>query len=154
VPFYLRTGKRFPRKLTQIAVTFREAPTQVFRSLEPGSIPSNKLLITLQPSEGFSLCFSVKSPGRPFQLSEHALQFDYEQAFGQLPEAYETLLRDVMIGDQTLFVSADFTETAWRLYDPLLTGEKSVHSYTAGSWGPSEADALLERNGHRWALGW
>jgi len=154
VPFYLRTGKRFPRKLTQIAVTFREAPTQVFRSLEPGSIPSNKLLITLQPSEGFSLCFSVKSPGRPFQLSDRALQFDYEQAFGQLPEAYETLLRDVMIGDQTLFVSADFTETAWRLYDPLLTGEKSVYSYTAGSWGPSEADALLEKNGHRWVLGW
>jgi len=154
VPFYLRTGKRFPRKLTQIAVTFREAPTQVFRSLDPGSISSNKLLITLQPSEGFSLCFSVKSPGRPFQLSDHALQFDYEQAFGQLPEAYETLLRDVMIGDQTLFVSADFTETAWRLYAPLLTGEKSVHLYTSGSWGPSEADTLLEKNGHRWVLGW
>ena len=154
VPFYLRTGKRLPRKMTQIAVTFREAPTQVFRSLDPGSIPPNMLLITLQPSEGFSLCFSVKSPGRPFQLSDHALQFDYEQAFGPLPEAYETLLRDVMIGDQTLFVSADFTETAWRLYDPLLTGENSVYFYSAGSWGPREADALLERNGHRWALGW
>ena len=87
-------------------------------------------------------------------LLEHALHFDYEQAFGQLPEAYETLLRDIMIGDQTLFVSADFTETAWRLYAPLLTGEKSVHLYTAGSWGPSEADALLEKNGHQWALGW
>ena len=154
VPFYLRTGKRLPRKMTQIAVTFREAPTQVFRSLDPGSIPPNMLLITLQPSEGFSLCFSVKSPGRPFQLSDRALQFDYQQAFGQLPEAYETLLRDVMIGDQTLFVSADFTETAWRLYDPLLTGEQSVHFYSAGSWGPSEADVLVERNGHRWALGW
>ena len=154
VPFYLRTGKRLPRKLTQIAVTFREAPTQVFRSLDPGSISPNMLLIMLQPSEGFSLCFSVKSPGRPFRLSDHALQFDYEGAFGRLPEAYETLLRDVMIGDQTLFVSADFTETAWRLYDPLLTGEKTVHSYTAGSWGPREADALLEKNGHRWALGW
>jgi len=154
VPFYLRTGKRLPRKLTQIAVTFREAPTQVFRSLDPGSIPPNKLLIMLQPSEGFSLCFSVKSPGRPFRLSDHALHFDYEKAFGQLPEAYETLLRDVMIGDQTLFVSANFTETAWRLYDPLLIGEKPVHFYTAGSWGPSEADALLEQNGHRWVLGW
>src|SRR5262245_12838753 len=154
VPFYLRTGKRFPRKLTQIAVIFRRAPTQMFRSLDPGSIPANMLLIMLQPSEGFSLCFSVKSPGKPFHLSEQALQFDYEKAFGLLPEAYETLLRDVMIGDQTLVVSADFTETAWRLYDPLLTGEKSVHSYSAGSWGPSEADALLEKNGHRWALGW
>ncbi len=133
---------------------FCEAPTQVFRFLAPGSIPSNMLLITLQPSEGFSLCFSVKSPGRPFQLSDRALQFDYERAFGKLPEAYETLLRDVMIGDQTLFVSANFTETAWRLYDPLLTGEKSIRFYTAGSWGPSEAYALLEKNGQRWALGW
>ncbi|MGQ0812049.1 MAG: glucose-6-phosphate dehydrogenase [Nitrospiraceae bacterium] len=154
VPFYLRTGKRFPRKLTQIAVLFREAPTQVFRSLEPGSIPPNKLLITLQPSEGFALCFSVKSPGRPFRLTDHALQFAYEKAFGQLPEAYETLLRDVMIGDQTLFVSADFTEAAWCLYDPLLQGDTSVHFYTAGTWGPREADELLRRNGHEWQLGW
>jgi glucose-6-phosphate 1-dehydrogenase len=154
VPFYLRTGKRLPRKLTQVAVTFRDAPTQVFRSLDPGSIPPNMLLIMLQPNEGFSLCFSVKGPGRPFQLTDHALQFDYERAFGPLPEAYETLLRDVMVGDKTLFVSADYTETAWRLYDPILTGEKPLHFYTAGSWGPSEADALLEKNGHRWALGW
>lgn len=77
-----------------------------------------------------------------------------KRPLASFPEAYETLLRDVMIGDQTLFVTADFTETAWRLYDPLLSGEKSVHFYTAGSWGPSEADALLEKNGHRWALGW
>ncbi|MCS6284066.1 MAG: glucose-6-phosphate dehydrogenase [Nitrospira sp.] len=154
VPFYLRTGKRFPRKLTQIAVIFREAPAHVFPSLDPGSIASNKLLITLQPSEGFSLCFSVKSPGRPFMLSDHALQFDYQKAFGPLPEAYETLLRDVMIGDQTLFVSAEFTEKAWRLYDPLLTGTHTVHPYSAGSWGPAEADALVARAGHQWQLGW
>ncbi|MEK7869527.1 MAG: glucose-6-phosphate dehydrogenase, partial [Nitrospirota bacterium] len=154
VPFYLRTGKRFPRKLTQIAVIFREAPAHVFPSIDPGSIASNKLLITLQPSEGFSLCFSVKSPGRPFMLSDHALQFDYQKAFGQLPEAYETLLRDVMIGDQTLFVSAEFTEKAWKLYDPLLTGKQIVHPYSAGSWGPREADALVKRQGHQWQLGW
>jgi glucose-6-phosphate 1-dehydrogenase len=154
VPFYLRTGKRLPRKLTQIAVMFREAPTQVFSSLEPGSLGQNKLLITLQPSEGFSLCFSVKSPGRPFRLTDHALQFDYETAFGQLPEAYETLLRDVMIGDQTLFVSAEFTESAWRLYDPLLKCDKSVNFYTAATWGPREADTLVERHGHHWQLGW
>ena len=154
VPFYLRTGKRLPRKLTQIAVTFREAPTQVFRSLDPGSIPPNKLLITLQPSEGFALCFSVKTPGRPFRFTDHALQFSYEEAFGELPEAYETLLRDVMIGDQTLFVSAEFTETAWRLYDPVIAGEHAVHNYTAATWGPREADMLVERNGHQWQLGW
>ncbi len=155
VPFYLRTGKRLPRKITQVAVTFREAPTQVFRSLEPGHIGHNKLLINLQPSEGFSLCFSVKSPGRPFRFADRALSFDYANAFGgELPEAYETLLRDIMIGDQTLFVTAEFTETAWRLYDPLLTGERPVHFYTAGSWGPAEADELVERQGHHWQLGW
>ena len=154
VPFYLRTGKRLPRKITQVAVIFRPAPIQVFRSLEPGSVAPNKLLITLQPSEGFSLCFSVKTPGRPFKFTDRALRFDYGQAFGELPEAYETLLRDVMIGDQTLFVTADFTETAWRLYDPLLTGPRPVHFYTAGSWGPQEADALVERDGLNWQLGW
>src|SRR5688572_6920022 len=100
VPFYLRTGKRLPRKITQVAVTFRPAPIQVFRSLEPGSLDANKLVITLQPSEGFALGFSVKTPGRPFSFSYRALQFDYKQAFGgELPEAYETLLRDIMIGE-------------------------------------------------------
>ena len=155
VPFYLRTGKRLPRKITQVAVTFRAAPIQVFRSLEPGSLNPNKLLITLQPSEGFSLCFSVKTPGRPFKFTDRALRFDYGQGFGgELPEAYETLLRDIMIGDQTLFVTADFTETAWRLYDPLLLDPRPVHFYTAGSWGPKEADALVERAGRTWQLGW
>lgn len=155
VPFYLRTGKRLPRKITQIAVTFQVAPIQVFRSLEPGSLDPNKLVITLQPNEGFSLGFSVKTPGRPFSFSNRALQFDYKQAFGgELPEAYETLLLDVMIGDQTLFVTAEFTETAWRLYDPLLAARYDPHPYTAGTWGPREADELLERQGHRWQLGW
>jgi len=155
VPFYLRTGKRLPRKITQIGVTFRPAPTLVFRSLDPGSLAPNQLVITLQPSEGFSLGFSVKTPGRPFSFTNRALQFDYKQAFGgELPEAYETLLRDIMIGDQTLFVTADFTETAWRLYDPLLAAKHETSLYTAGTWGPVEADQLLERYGHRWQLGW
>jgi glucose-6-phosphate 1-dehydrogenase len=155
VPFYLRTGKRLPRKITQVAVIFRPAPILVFRSLDPGSLDPNQLIITLQPSEGFALGFSVKTPGRPFSFTNRALQFDYKQAFGgELPEAYETLLRDVMIGDQTLFVTADFTETAWRLYDPLLADKREPVFYTAGTWGPPEADQLLERNGHRWQLGW
>ena len=155
VPFYLRTGKRLPRKITQAAVTFRPAPTLVFRSHDPGSLEPNQLVITLQPSEGFSLGFSVKTPGRPFSFTNRALQFDYKRAFGgELPEAYETLLRDIMIGDQTLFVTADFTETAWRLYDPLLAGKSEPSVYTAGTWGPIEADQLLERYGHRWQLGW
>ena len=88
-------------------------------------------------------------------MADRALSFDYGKAFGgELPEAYETLLRDIMIGDQTLFVTADFTETAWRLYDPLLAAPRSVHVYTAGSWGPKGADALIERDLHGWQLGW
>jgi glucose-6-phosphate 1-dehydrogenase len=154
VPFYLRTGKRLPRKMTQIAVIFCEAPTFLFRSLAPGTLRPNMLLITLQPSEGFSLCFSVKSPGKPFELSPHSLSFAYEDAFGPLPDAYEMLLHDILIGDQTLFVSAEFTEAAWRLYDPLLKGEKPIHFYPAGSWGPDEADLLLAGEGHQWQLGW
>ncbi|MFO0775752.1 MAG: glucose-6-phosphate dehydrogenase [Nitrospiraceae bacterium] len=154
VPFYLRTGKRMPRKFTQVAVTFREAPTHVFRSLEPGSIGRNKLLITLQPSEGFSLAFSLKSPGRSFQMSDHSLQFDYGEAFGELPDAYHTLLRDVMIGDQTLFVSSEFTEAAWSLYAPLLEQRRPICPYTASTWGPKEADDLIARFGHQWQLGW
>ncbi|MDH4305693.1 MAG: hypothetical protein OEV53_16700, partial [Nitrospira sp.] len=147
--------KRLPRKITQVAVIFRSAPIQVFRSLEPGSLNPNKLLIMLQPSEGFSLCFSVKTPGRPFTFTDRALRFDYGQAFGgELPEAYETLLRDVMIGDQTLFVTSDFTETAWRLYDPLLAEPRLIHAYTAGSWGPKAADSLVERDDQSWQLGW
>lgn len=98
--------------------------------------------------------FSVKSPGRSFQLSEHALQFDYEEALGQLPDAYKTLLRDVMIGDQTLFVGSEFTEAAWRLYDPLLTEDTPINFYTASTWGPEEADAMLQQYQHRWQLGW
>jgi glucose-6-phosphate 1-dehydrogenase len=155
VPFYLRTGKRLPRKITQVAVFFRPAPTLVFRSLGQGSLDPNQLVITLQPSEGFSLGFSVKTPGRPFSFTNRALHFDYKQAFGgELPEAYETLLRDIMIGDQTLFVTAEFTELAWRLYDPLLAGKREPSFYTAGTWGPNEADQLLDRDGHRWQLGW
>ncbi len=155
VPFYLRTGQRLPRKITQVSVIFRQAPILVFRSLDPDSLDPNQLIITLQPSEGFALGFSVKTPGRPFSFTNRALQFDYKQAFGgELPEAYETLLRDIMIGDQTLFVTADFTETAWRLYDPLVAGKREPVFYTAGTWGPTEADQLLERNGHRWQLGW
>jgi glucose-6-phosphate 1-dehydrogenase len=154
VPFYLRTGKRLPRKMTQIAVIFCQPPTFLFPSLKPGSLQPNMLLITLQPSEGFSLCFSVKSPGKPFELSPHSLSFAYEDAFGPLADAYETLLRDILIGDQTLFVSAEFTEAAWRLYDPLLKAQKPIHFYPAGSWGPQEATDLLARDGHQWQLGW
>jgi glucose-6-phosphate 1-dehydrogenase len=150
VPFYLRTGKRLPRRVTEIAVTFRRPPVSLFKSLHCDEVRSNVLVITLQPDEGFSLYFDVKRPGDPLRLAKYPLHFAYEEAFGPLPEAYETLLLDVVTGDQTLFVHADEVEASWRLYSPLLDRGLPVHEYAAGTWGPAEADALLARRGHRW----
>jgi glucose-6-phosphate 1-dehydrogenase len=150
VPFYLRTGKRLPRRVTEIAVTFRRPPVALFKSLACDEVRANVLLITLQPNEGFALWFDVKRPGEPLQLEKLPPRFAYEEAFGPLPEAYETLLYDVVTGDQTLFVHADEVEASWRLYTPVLDRSLPVYAYPAGSWGPAEAEALLARRGHRW----
>lgn len=150
VPFYIRTGKRLPRRLTQIAVTFRKPPVALFRSLGSRQLESNVLLITLQPDEGFALYFDVKAPGEPLSLKKLPLHFRYEEAFGELPEAYETLLLDVLTGDQTLFVHADEVEASWDLYTPLLEKRLSVYPYEAGTWGPREAETLLAQDRHVW----
>ncbi|MFQ5746616.1 MAG: glucose-6-phosphate dehydrogenase [Gemmatimonadota bacterium] len=150
VPFYIRTGKRLPRRLTQIAVSFRRPPVSLFESMGCRETTPNVLVLTLQPDEGFALCVDVKEPGEPFALRTLPLHFLYREAFGPIPDAYETLLLDVLTGDQTLFVHADETEVSWGLYGPLLENRPGVHPYESGSWGPAEADALLARNGHRW----
>ncbi|MFQ6133313.1 MAG: glucose-6-phosphate dehydrogenase, partial [Armatimonadota bacterium] len=143
VPFYLRTGKRLPRRLTQIAVTFRATPLALFRAFEGCQVHSNVLVITLQPDEGFDLAFEVKSPGQPFDIQTQRLDFRYAEAFAPVPQAYETLLLDILTGDQTLFVRADEIEAAWRLYTPLLEQRLPVHPYAAGTWGPEAAHRLL-----------
>ncbi|CAN5519686.1 glucose-6-phosphate dehydrogenase [soil metagenome] len=147
VPFVLRTGKRLRERLTEIAVYFRCPPVGLF---EQGgrscSISRNVLRIRLQPSEGFSLAFEVKQPGAPFTLSTQRLNFQYEDAFGQLSEAYETLLRDIANGDQTLFVHADEVEAAWKLYSKLLDAPRNgenLHTYSSGSWGPDSANSMF-----------
>lgn len=151
VPFYFRTGKRLPRRLTQIVVTFRCPPVSLFQPLgEACDIHSNLLLITLQPNEGFDLCFEVKAPGDSIDLQTQSLQFRYTDAFGPLPDAYETLLLDVVKGDQTLFVRADVAEASWRLYTPLLEQRPPVYPYAAGTWGPPEATRLLTEKGKSW----
>jgi len=149
VPFYLRTGKRMPKRLTQIAVTFREPPVSLFDGGVAGQMTSDVLLITLQPDEGFDLLFDVKAPGEMTRLATQSLRFRYADAFGPLPEAYETLLYDVLIGDQTLFVRADEVEEAWRVYEPVLDGSNPF-LYRGGTWGPSEADELVGRRGDSW----
>ena len=152
VPFYLRTGKGLARRQTQVAVTFRSPPVCLFHGRPDDCMSKgNVLYVTLQPDEGFSLVIEVKEPGDPFQLRRIPLHFSYADAFGEIPDAYETLLADVVEGDPTLFVRADEVEEAWRLYTPLLGLNLPVHPYPAGEWGPQEALRLLD--GDRWATG-
>ncbi|MFQ5975236.1 MAG: glucose-6-phosphate dehydrogenase [Candidatus Hydrothermarchaeales archaeon] len=151
VPFYLRTGKRMPKRLTQIAVNFHCPPVSIFQPFESScTVEPNVLVITIQPDEGFDLQFHVKAPGSPISLTTQKLQFRYSDVFGpHIHDAYETLLLDVLTGDQTLFVRADEVEEAWRLYTSLLEKKLDVGSYQAGSWGPSESDHLLSKDGSR-----
>lgn len=150
VPFYLRTGKRLPRRITQIIVNFLHPPVCMFKHYSVCQIHSNKLLITLQPDEGFHLFFDVKEPEEPLRLKTERLHFHYKEAFGRLPEAYQTLIFDVLKGDQTLFVRSDEVETSWELFTPLFEKNLPVFSYEAGTWGPKEADQLLAREGRGW----
>jgi len=146
VPFYIRTGKRMPERLTQVKIRFHCAPVSIFRVPAFSStcpIEPNVLTMTLQPDEGFDLQFQVKSIGQPIKLSSQRLHFQYSEAFGALPDAYEILLQDVIMGDQTLFVRSDEVEGAWRLYGSLLGKEIPVNPYPAGTWGPPEADRLF-----------
>jgi len=153
VPFYLRTGKRLARPLTEIAVSFRRPPVSLFRSLELHEVDEDLLRIILQPDEGFSLHFDVKRPGSPPVLEKIPLAFKYGERFGSLPDPYVTLLLDVVVGDQTLFVHASEVETSWELYEPLLDGSARVHDYDAGTWGPRQADQMIARDGRTWKLG-
>jgi len=142
VPFYIRTGKRLPRRATYIVVDFR---CPVLTCFEPFTcdIQCNRMVIALQPDEGFDLHFNVKAPRQPFRLGQEQLRFRYQEAFGDLPDAYETLLLDLMRGEQTFFVRADEVELAWRTLDPLMQQVPPVHSYPAGTWGPEAANALV-----------
>lgn len=150
VPFFLRTGKRLAKRTTEIAINFRSPPIALFRSLDAGKPQTNVLIITLQPEEGFELSFEVKSPGEQFTLQTQRMQFRYAEAFGSLSTGYETLLLEVMQGDQTLFVHADETEAAWKLYTPLLRDPPPIHFYRSGSWGPEAAKGLMRRASGHW----
>ncbi len=145
VPFLLRTGKALPRRMTQVAVQFRKAPVAFFESMKGGDeVHSDVLLITLQPDEGFELRIDVKKPGERLRLETIPLAFRYGGPdFDDIPDAYETLLGDVIDGDQTLFVRSDEVEASWELYQPLLGPADPLEFYPAGSWGPEEAARLL-----------
>jgi glucose-6-phosphate 1-dehydrogenase len=156
VPFYIRTGKRLPKRTTEIAIQFRRPPLQIFKSVSSSSVAPNLLIVNVQPDEGISVRFEAKLPGTRMQLAPVMMNFRYGTAFGgPVPEAYETLLLDAMLGDPTLFARHDFVEASWALITPLheawhAENAKALPTYEAGEWGPDEADALMAREGRRW----
>ena len=150
VPFHVRTGKRLPRRLTEVVMVFRRPPVWLFEPLGACEVRSNILRLTIQPDEGFTLLVNAKTPGQPLALERLGLDFDYSEKFAELPDAYHTLLLEVMEGDQTLFVHADEVTTAWGIVAPALAGDLPVHDYAAGSWGPAEADGLIARYHEAW----
>jgi glucose-6-phosphate 1-dehydrogenase len=151
VPFYLRHGKYLPERNTEITVVFRQAPDYLFKELELGTIPSNHLSIRVQPDEGISLAFQAKEPGPGYDLQTVRMDFDYEESFAHAPsEAYERLLHDAMDGDHTLFTREDAVDRAWELVTPLLENPGPLFHYPKGSWGPAQADKLVQP--HHWHL--
>jgi glucose-6-phosphate 1-dehydrogenase len=161
VPFYLRSGKRMARRVSEIAVQFRTPPHLMFGEASQLMRP-NTLVMRVQPNEGVSLDFTVKVPGAAVALTSAVeiapvdMTFNYAEAFGEVTApAYETLLLDVMIGEATLFTRSDEVEAAWRVVDPLIQyweahSPKRMPTYAAGSWGPREADELIEEDGAAW----
>ena len=152
VPFYLRTGKRLPRRVSEIAIQFRCAPHLVFHGehVEP-----NMLVLNIQPEEGISISFEAKLPGQEMHLKKVTMDFSYHEEFGtEERSAYATLLNDCIRGDATLFDRADGVEAAWALVDPILEawrGQKPTFpNYAAGTWGQRESNELLERDGRQW----
>jgi glucose-6-phosphate 1-dehydrogenase len=158
VPFYLRTGKRLAQRVTEIAIQFKRAPQLLFRDTEVGSLGANQLVMHIQPDEGISLRFSAKIPGAVMNLGAVNMNMKYEDYFGAAPWiGYETLLLDCMIGDQTLFQRADMVEAGWRVVEPLLDvwnalPARDFPNYAAGTWGPKDADHMLEREGREWRV--
>ncbi|MGH8916195.1 MAG: glucose-6-phosphate dehydrogenase [Acidimicrobiia bacterium] len=151
IPFYLRTGKRLPTRITHIAVTFREPALCVFHGRRDDCVHEpDVLLIILEPDEGFSLRFNVRSPEDEARIDAQSLHFRYSDVYGRLRDAYQTLILDILEGDQTLFVRADEVEASWRVYDPLLDKRSEPIRYAAGTWGPPEMDQGVPVGGRNW----
>ena len=156
VPFYLRTGKRLKQRATEIVVHFRRTPFVLFRNTTVKNLETNRLVIHIQPNEGISLSFGAKVPGAIMKLGLVNMDFDYCTYFGaEHSTGYERLLRDCMAGDPTLFQRADMVEAGWSVIQPVIDvwhalPARGFPNYSAGSWGPVEAEELLEREGRAW----
>ena len=156
VPFYIRTGKHLSHRNTEIAISFKQAPYAAFQDTPVNALRPNWLVLRIAPDEGISLQFEVKRPGPTMELAAVKMDFRYGDWFPKEPNVgYETLIYDVMTGDQTLFMRADMVEQTWRIVQPVLDAWAEDRSaelpvYAAGSSGPGEADAPLMREGRRW----
>ena len=157
VPFYIRSGKRLPKRVTEIAIQFNEAPHSVFSGEPLGSFGGrpNMLILRIQPEEGISLRFLSKQPGTGMRLRPVSMDFNYGTSFGaRTPTAYETLLVDVMAGDSTLYTRQDMVEASWKVVQPIMNvwgnTKFDFPNYDAGSWGPRAAEEMLGRHGHQW----
>jgi glucose-6-phosphate 1-dehydrogenase len=155
VPFYIRTGKRLPRKVTEIVVRLKPIPHLAFQASGSVGVQPNEIVLKVQPDEGVSISIGAKIPGPAMRIRPVNMEFNYGTSFvSESPEAYERLILDAMRGDATLFTRNDEIEALWAIVDPILTAWKQdtsspIPEYPAGSAGPPEADALLEE-GHHW----
>ncbi|HEY4301340.1 MAG TPA: glucose-6-phosphate dehydrogenase [Candidatus Didemnitutus sp.] len=156
VPFYLRSGKRMARRVSEIAIRFRPAPGSLFAESEKFQLADNTLVFQIQPDEGLSMLLNAKIPGLETRTQPVKMDFKYSTTFGSnTPEAYERLVLDAMIGDSTLFIRGDETERSWQVMTPVLEhwagqGRNGLDSYVAGSWGPPSAADLAKATGHTW----
>jgi glucose-6-phosphate 1-dehydrogenase len=156
VPFYLRTGKRMAVRNTHVTIQFRRAPLILFRDTPVDALMPNQLVLHIQPEEGISLRFAAKVPGPVMRLGTVDMDFEYSDYFGEQPSTgYERLLHDCMVGDATLFQRADMVEAGWGIVSPLMDVWKALPprnfpNYPTGSWGPKDADDLMDKDGRKW----
>jgi glucose-6-phosphate 1-dehydrogenase len=155
VPFYIRTGKRLPKRTTEVALQFQRVPHLAFNAAESRELRPNALVLRIQPDEGVALRFGAKVPGQAFQVRDVLMDMSYGAAFlEEAPDAYERLLLDAMVGDPTLFIRSDEVDQAWQIVQPILTTwadrQVPLAGYAAGTWGPRQADQLIERDGRQW----
>jgi glucose-6-phosphate 1-dehydrogenase len=156
VPIFVRTGKRLPARVTEVALTFRQVPFLLFDHRTSRDLRPNSLILRIQPDEGISLEFGAKVPGEKFHIRSVAMDFSYAEAFAgvEAADGYERLIHDAMVGDATLFIRSDEVRQAWKIVDPYLQAWSqpggAMQHYEAGTWGPHMADLLVERSGDEW----
>lgn len=155
VPVYIRTGKRLPKRVTDVAIQFRAAPKNMFASRGEADVTPNLMILRIQPDEGISLRFQSKRPGSGMRLRPVGMDFNYGSSFGtRTPEAYETLLLDALAGDPTLYIRQDMVEASWEVVMPILEVWRNTRfdfpNYAAGTWGPAASDGMLAQGGHTW----